>query len=221
MSPPDTPSEGQTEYNAGDERWTQEGLAPGGFYFGTLIHEFGHGHGIAHPHDNGGRSSVMRDGDTPSGFVEETTPFNYTLGDFDLNQGVYTMMSYMDGWQTSPYGQADSNDGYGFLGSLMAFDIAVMQDKYGVNEEWATGNDIYVLRDENAPPSSIPTARCAQATSYKSIWDAGGTDSIVYGGARNANIDLRAGDASIRMWAAAAGSPTPSASLAASPSPTA
>ena len=43
----------------------------------------------------------------------------------------------------SPYGQADTNEGYGWLGSLMALDIAVIQDKYGVNEDWATGNDTY------------------------------------------------------------------------------
>ena len=192
MSPPDTASEGQTEYNSGDERWTQEGLAPGGFYFGTLIHEFGHGHGMAHPHDNGGKSSVMRDENTDSGYVEETSPFNYTLGTANLNQGVYTMMSYMDGWQLSPYGQADSDAGYGFIGSLMAFDIAVMQDKYGVNEEWATGNDTYVLKDANETAQFDAEGNITrEATSYKSIWDAGGWDKIVYSGARDAVIDLR------------------------------
>ena len=192
MSPPDTPSEGQTEYNAGDYRWTQEGLAPGGMYFGTLIHEFGHGHGMSHPHDNGGKSSVMPDGDTESGYVEETEPFVYTLGDFDLNQGVYTMMSYMDGWQLSPYGQPSSSAGYGFIGSLMAFDIAVIQDKYGVNEEWATGNDTYRLSDENVTAQFDANGnQTRDATSYRSIWDAGGIDAIVYSGARDANIDLR------------------------------
>ena len=192
MSPPDTPSEGQTEYNSGDERWTQEGLAPGGFYFGTLIHEFGHGHGMSHPHDNGGKSSVMRDENTESGFVEETSPFNYTLGTANLNQSVYTMMSYMDGWQLSPYGQPSSTAGYGFIGSLMALDIAVMQDKYGVNEEWATGNDTYTLMDVNQKAEFDANGnQTKEATSYRSIWDAGGTDKIVYEGSKDANIDLR------------------------------
>ena len=174
MSPPDEYNEGQTEYNAGDERWTQAGLAPGGFYFGTLIHEFGHGHGMAHPHDNGGKSSVMR------GVAEDGVVATYTLGDFDLNQGVYTMMSYQDGWQKSPYGQAADDAGYGYIGSLMAFDIAVIQDKYGVNEDWAKGNDTYTLKDVNAA-----------GTFYSSIWDGGGTDQIVYSGTRDTNIDLR------------------------------
>jgi serralysin len=175
MSPPGEENAGQAEFNAADERWNEAGLSQGGFTFVTLIHEMGHGHGLAHPHDNGGHSSVMRG-------VEANGPaFDYTTGDFGLNQGVYTMMSYQDGWEESPYGSADTQDPNGWLGGPMAFDIAALQDKYGVNEDYATGNDTYVLKDENAP-----------GTFYDCIWDAGGKDSLRYDGARNANIDLRA-----------------------------
>jgi len=211
MSPPDYGDEGTAQFNSADERWNAQMLQQGGFSFVTLIHEFGHGHGVAHPHDTGGGSSIMLDGDTASGRVEETTPFSYTLGDYDLNQGIYTVMSYMDGWQLSPYGQPDTtNEGYGWLGSLMAFDIAVIQDKYGVNEDWATGNDTYVLKDVNewgvyidaatGQPAehnvtNQTTARDGyyegESTFYSSIWDADGVDQIVYTGARNTNIDLR------------------------------
>ncbi len=175
MSPPDEENEGRGEFNALDERWTEEGLAPGGFTFTTLIHEMGHGHGLAHPHDNGGRSGVMR------GVESDGPAFDYTNGDFDLNQSIYTMMSYEDGWQKSPYGQAETTDPFGWLGSLMAFDVAAIQDKYGVNEDYATGDDSYVIDDENVA-----------GTFYSCIWDAGGTDEIVYMGARDATIDLRA-----------------------------
>ncbi len=175
MAPPGETDEGLALFNSGDERWNATNLAQGGFSFVTLIHEFGHGHGMAHPHDNGGKSSVMR-GVTADGPVAD-----YTLGDFSLNQAVFTMMSYQDGYPESPYGNAPTNVGYGYLGGLMAFDIAVIQDKYGVNEEWATGDDTYVMKDVNAP-----------GTFYYSIWDAGGNDRIVYDGARNAVIDLRA-----------------------------
>jgi Ca2+-binding RTX toxin-like protein len=175
MSPPDEENEGQAEFNAADERWTPEGLARGGFTFTTLIHEMGHGHGLAHPHDNGGHSGVMH------GVTSDGPAFAYTNGDYDLNQGVYTMMSYEDGWEKSPYGQAETTDPYGWLGGLMAFDIAAIQDKYGVNEDTAKGDDVYTLKDVNAP-----------GTFYESIWDAGGVDEIRYDGARDANIDLRA-----------------------------
>ena len=173
MSPPGTTNEGQAEFNRNGPGWTAEQLKPGGFSFITLIHELGHGHGLAHPHDNGGRSGVMQ------GVVAEGTAFDYTTGAFDLNQGVFTMMSYEDGWQTSPYGNSP-DDGYGYRSGLMGFDIAAIQDKYGVNEDWATGDDIYVMKDVNA-----------SGTMYESIWDAGGFDTISYGGARDAVIDLR------------------------------
>ena len=180
-------------------------LQPGGFSFVTLIHEFGHGMGLAHPHDTGGGSSVMP-GVNPLVIGDDGGK-----GTYGLNQGVYTMMSYNDGWEESPYGlAATNNEGYGWLGSLMAFDIAVIQDKYGVNEDWATGNDTYVLKDVNewgvyidaatGQPAQHDATNAAttrdgyyvgQSTSYSSIWDAGGIDEIKYVGTRNTTIDLR------------------------------
>jgi serralysin len=206
MSPPDYGDEGVAQFNSADERWSAQMLQPGGFSFVTLIHEFGHGMGLAHPHDTGGGSSVMQ------GVVTNGVPGDDGgAGAFDLNQGVYTMMSYNDGWEKSPYGQADTNnEGYGWLGSLMALDIAVIQDKYGVNEDWATGDDTYVLKDVNEwgvyidaatgqPATHDATDQLTtrdgyyqgQSTYYSSIWDAGGNDSIIYYGTRDTNIDLR------------------------------
>ncbi|HEX9955586.1 MAG TPA: M10 family metallopeptidase C-terminal domain-containing protein, partial [Allosphingosinicella sp.] len=182
MSPPNEQNEGQAEFNSGDVRWTEEGLSRGGFYFPTLLHEFGHGLGLAHPHDNGGRSSIMRGAGGGTGGI------GGGFGDFGLSQQVFTVMSYNDGWSLSPYGQSRSGgltglevDHFGWVASLSPLDIAVIQDKYGVNEDWATGNNVYELKDVNAA-----------GTFYESIWDAGGTDEIRYGGARDANIDLRA-----------------------------
>ena len=182
MSPPNEENEGQAEFNAGDVRWTEEGLQPGGFYFPTLLHEFGHGLGMAHPHDNGGRSSIMR------GAGGGTAGIGGGLGDFDLSQQVFTIMSYNDGWQTSPYGQPRSGgltgtevDHFGWVGTLSPLDIAVIQDKYGVNEDTAAGDDVYTLADASGP-----------GVYYRSIWDTAGVDQIVYNGARDATIDLRA-----------------------------
>jgi Ca2+-binding RTX toxin-like protein len=97
-------------------------------------------------------------------------------------------MSYNDGWQKSGYGTPSAGgltgtqaEHFGWVASLSPLDIAVIQDKYGVNASHATGNNSYVLKDVNAP-----------GTYYEAIWDAGGTDEIVYGGARDATIDLRA-----------------------------
>jgi serralysin len=177
MSPPDESDEGLAQFNSGDSRWNAVDLQQGGFSFVTLIHEFGHGHGLAHPHDNGGHSGIMN-GVEPEG----AGVADYTTGEFDLNQGVFTMMSYEDGWQTSPHNphNAPTTGGYGYLGGLMAFDVAAIQDKYGVNEDTETGDNTYTMKDVNAP-----------GTYYYCIWDAGGIDAITYGGARNATIDLR------------------------------
>jgi serralysin len=176
MEPPDEPNEGLALFNSGDSRWNATDLQQGGFSFVTLIHELGHGHGLAHPHDNGGHSGIMH-GVVPEG----AGVADYTTGDYALNQGVFTMMSYEDGWQSSPYGNAPTTGGYGYLGGLMAFDIAAIQDKYGVNEDTATGNDVYTIKDVNLP-----------GTYFTSIWDAGGTDEIKYVGTKDSTIDLRA-----------------------------
>ncbi|HZF94524.1 MAG TPA: M10 family metallopeptidase C-terminal domain-containing protein [Allosphingosinicella sp.] len=181
MSPPNELNEGQAEFNAGDARWSEAGLQQGGFYFPTLLHEFGHGMGMSHPHDNGGRSSIMRGAGGGTGGI------GGGYGDFDLSQQVFTVMSYNDGWDKSGYGNPRSGgitgtqvDHFGWVGTLSPLDIALLQDKYGVNEEWATGNDVYTIKDYNGVGNF-----------YAAIWDAGGNDEIRYDGARNAVIDLR------------------------------
>ncbi|MCY0725676.1 hypothetical protein OVW19_28465, partial [Klebsiella pneumoniae] len=63
-----------------------ESLEPGGFSYAVVLHEFGHAHGIAHPHDTGGGSEVML------GVTASTGSY----GIYNLNQGVYTVMSYND-----------------------------------------------------------------------------------------------------------------------------
>lgn len=173
MSPPGEEQEGQGEFNTLAESWTAASLTRGGFGHITLIHELGHGHGLAHPHDTGGGSTVMRGvtGDLATG---------YTNGDFGLNSGVYTTMSYQDGWDGGPNGRSPSDD-YGFQGTLMAFDVALLQRKYGANTTYRNGADTYVIRDVNE-----------SGTFYSTIWDTGGVDTISYAGARNATIDLRA-----------------------------
>jgi hypothetical protein len=133
---------------------------------------------MSHPHDNGGRSSIMR------GAGGGTAGIGGAYGDFGLSQGVFTVMSYNDGWDLRPNdGTPRPNDDAdnGWVGTLSPLDIAVIQDKYGVNENYNTGDNVYVLKDKQET-----------GTFYASIWDAGGTDSIVYNGARAATVDLRA-----------------------------
>ena len=144
-------------------------LEPGGTAYDLLLHEFGHGLGLAHPHDSGGGSAVLRDVDN---FLGDT-------GAFGLNQAVYTVMSYNNGFQGD--GVLTPPGGFGNNAALGALDIAVVQSHYGVNTETKASASVYTLPDMNAA-----------GTGYGAIWDAGGNDWISHDGTAGATIDLRA-----------------------------
>jgi Ca2+-binding RTX toxin-like protein len=142
---------------------TSENVQLGGAGFAAVVHEIGHALGLSHPHDG-------------TVFPGVDAPFD-DYGDSDLNQGIYTTMSYNAGWP-SQYGIPPSDD-WGYQAGPMAFDIAAIQDLYGPNMSFHTGNDTYVLPDVNAP-----------GTYWSCIWDAGGTDCITYGGSGDTEIYL-------------------------------
>lgn len=147
-------------------------LEVGGMGFATIVHEVLHGLGLAHPHDRGGTSTKM-DG--------VRRPFD-DFGDYDLNQGVFTIMSYNDGWQTGSRGTKPAYSGdFGNAAGPMALDIALLQGLYGANMTTAGGNDTYHL-----------AARNQSGTFWEAIWDTGGKDMLSYRGAKDAMIDLRA-----------------------------
>lgn len=164
-------------FNVASGGWSadqQQSLMQGGFAYAVVLHEFGHAHGLSHPHDTGGGSEVMLG----------VTAAQGSLGLFDLNQGVYTVMSYNDAWERHPDGPTPftlANIDSGWSGTLGAFDIAALQQRYGVVNPYATGNNVYLLGDINDP-----------GTYYETIWDTGGTDEIRYDGMADARIDLLA-----------------------------
>ena len=174
---PQDPSNGSLQGNgifnlaSGGFQTDPNSLLPGGYAYSVILHEFGHGHGLAHPHDTGGGSDVMV-GVTGNG----------SLGVFNLNQAVYTVMSYNDGYVTHPDGTrtyAVATRDSGWTETLSAFDIAALQERYGVHAA-NTGNTVYTLADTQAEAS------------YQTIWDTGGTDTIAYNGTQDSQIDLLA-----------------------------
>lgn len=158
--------DGAGVYNADTTEWTN--LQPGGDGFLTLIHEIGHGMGLAHPFDNGGGSAAL---------PGTTDPFGQ-LGAFSLNQSVDSIMAYNRSFAQA-FGSAYPLD-YGGAASPMALDIAAMQGMYGANTDHNGANDTYVL----------PTAN-VKGTYFQGIWDTGGRDTIVQNGSDSAVIDLR------------------------------
>lgn len=149
-----------------------QSLVEGGYSYAVILHEFGHAHGVAHPHDTGGGSEIML------GVTAATDSY----GVYNLNQGAYTVMSYNDAWDFHPDGPSAftvAGIDNGWSGSLGAFDIAVLQARYGAHDH-NEGNDVYALTD------------VTDDAFYQTIWDTGGTDTIAYGGAFNAQIDLTA-----------------------------
>ncbi|MDC1183973.1 FG-GAP-like repeat-containing protein [Gammaproteobacteria bacterium] len=143
----------------------------GSFDSVTYLHELGHAMGLAHPHDTGSSSSVFAG-----------VSSNGDTGDYDMNQGIYTTMTYVDGWYTGGSQATPSNNTYGYQMTPMALDIAALQNMYGANTTYANGTNTYTLDTSNNT-----------GTGYQSIWDTGGTDTITNASSSSACvIDLRA-----------------------------
>jgi serralysin len=133
----------------------------------TIMHEIGHGVGLAHPHDGGWEDDATRFPGVSSA---------HDTGRNGLNQGIWTVMSYNSGWS-----QRDHDATYGAQGALGALDIAALQAVYGPNPNTARGGNVYFL----------PT-REGSGTGWSCIWDAGGVDTIsALHSHQGVTIDLR------------------------------
>ncbi|WP_210490815.1 M10 family metallopeptidase [Microvirga antarctica] len=152
-------------FNQYDPTW--KNLKPGSSGFYTILHELGHGMGLAHPHDGGGSGDSTR---FPGVYDAEDK------GTGHVNQGVFTVMSYNRAWDHAP-----KTKSYGQMASLGALDIAALQTLYGANKHTQTSDNLYAL-----PKVSRPGA------TWSCIWDAAGNDTITGAGSGvGVTIDLR------------------------------
>ena len=126
-------------------------LDAGGIGYDLLLHETGHGLGLLHPYPDDGNTTAFPGVSSPD-----------DLGLYNLNQGIYTVMTSNPGWVTGPDGVSPTGD-YGYAFTPMPLDIAVIQSIYGANTTYENGNTNYYLPDQNA-----------SGTGYQSIFDTGG-----------------------------------------------
>ncbi|MBL4750286.1 MAG: hypothetical protein JKX71_06850, partial [Amylibacter sp.] len=130
----------------------------GGEYLNwTLLHEIGHSMGLLHPHQE-----------------VAGTPALVSVG-ADLNNERYTVMSYQGSASASTYGHAVS---------LMALDIAALQELYGAESYAATGST-YTLFDRMSADLQLTEGNVHIGRAYYSIWDSAGVDTINYGSSAN------------------------------------
>ena len=87
----------------------------------------------------------------------------------------YTVMSYT--------GSATAN-AYGHAVTMMALDIAALQQQYGA-ETYAAGNSTYTLYDAQGGDLSLAEGALSIGRAYATIWDSGGMDTITYGNTDN------------------------------------
>jgi serralysin len=141
----------------------------GGEGFHSILRQIGTLLGLEDPSFDARGSVVMQ------GVTSATA-----IGDFALNQGINTIMSrnpavVKEAGQTQPVS-------FGQLAGPMALDITVLQAMYGTNLTANASADNYVL----------PTLNQLGQAFYQTIWDTGGTDTIIHDGTVAATIDLRA-----------------------------
>ncbi|NDW44314.1 M10 family metallopeptidase C-terminal domain-containing protein, partial [Ruegeria sp. PrR005] len=161
--------------------WTTHTTETGaGSYMGRVtMHEFLHGLGIAHPHDDGHGSTAISINQSP----RSTT-------DNPLDNERYTIMSYERGGTNSNFALT-----YGHALTPSALDIAVLQSLYGANTSTHTTDTAYNLTDRatTAYDGDGSDGSVSIGRGFYSIWDAGGDgDSIRYGGGQRTVINLNA-----------------------------
>lgn len=134
--------------NANDKDFTV-----GSYDYITMVHEFGHTLGLAHPHDTGGLSSTF----------PGVTNWSDT-GTNQQNQTIYTVMSYND--LNGPL-TPNNVQSHGFIKGPMAYDIKTIQTIHSGSFSNAEENTVY----------NLPTTN-SEGTYFQAIHDTGGVDTI-------------------------------------------
>ena len=105
-----------------------DNINEGGFMYEAMVHEFGHGFGLAHPHDDGFGSTIM-----PG--VLESEPYNYqSIGGYIQNNVFNTIMSYNLTQFFLPENVDLYVNAWGYPETLMPLDALALRWLYDIQE---------------------------------------------------------------------------------------
>jgi Ca2+-binding RTX toxin-like protein len=155
---------GGNHIQVGHVSW-EPAMVAGSYSLNLLLHELGHGVGLAHPGDYNGNTAV------------------YANADHYNDSDQYTNMSY---WSETFTGASFSH-----LATLGLHDILAVQMEYGVNWSARATDTVYGF---NATAGSQSYDFGFDSTMGFSIWDGGGADTLDFSGfSSNTVMDLRQG----------------------------
>ena len=124
---------------------TDENIKEGGQQYLTLIHEFGHGFGLAHPHDNGFGSTIMPgigDITCDDGYCNGTSMYFEGIAGYINNSLFNTLMTYNDVAFFLPESRDFTTSEAGYAQTLMPLDSSALRWLYDL-----TGtSDAYVSK---------------------------------------------------------------------------
>ena len=103
-------------------------LDEGAFMYETMIHEWGHGFGLAHPHDAGSDSTIM------PGILARNKFYYQSIGGYIQNNIFNTIMSYNDVQFFLPGNNAIYTNDWGYPETIMPLDSLALRWLYDVQE---------------------------------------------------------------------------------------
>jgi Ca2+-binding RTX toxin-like protein len=145
----------------------------GNYAWLTYIHETGHALGLKHGHES---PALSADRDS-------------------LEYSVMTYRAYV-GAPTDPE-SGFTNETYGYPQTLMMYDIAALQQLYGPDFSYNSGNTLYSWDRMTGQMSidGVGQATPGENRIFMTLWDGGGTDTYDYSEYTNPlTIDLRPGE---------------------------
>jgi len=109
----------------------EKNIINGGNQYLTLIHEFGHGFGLAHPHDDGAGSKIMPGINYKNNNDANDRDYKSISG-YNQNTVFNTVMSYMDVSFFLPTESNFKNNIVGYPETLMPLDLLGLRWLYGI-----------------------------------------------------------------------------------------